>query len=82
MLGQQGNVFTERQLGEFFEQWLRSRLVASSTLRLDRESIENRLIGEIDVDALNRSVRYLVRRHEILRTTYTVTTRPTNSSLS
>jgi len=31
-----------------------------------------RLVGEIDVDALDRSVRYIARRHEILRTSYSL----------
>ena len=31
-----------------------------------------RLMGEIDVDALDRSVRYIARRHEILRTSYSL----------
>jgi hypothetical protein len=31
-----------------------------------------RLVGEIEVDALDRSVRYIARRHEILRTSYSL----------
>jgi hypothetical protein len=29
-------------------------------------------MGDVDVEALQRSVRYIARRHEILRTTYTL----------
>ena len=36
------------------------------------ESRAYRLMGEIDVDALERSVRYMARRHEILRTSYSL----------
>ena len=31
-----------------------------------------RLVGEIDVDVLDQSVRYIARRHEILRTSYSL----------
>jgi amino acid adenylation domain-containing protein len=36
------------------------------------QSLAYRLIGDIDVEALKRSVRLLARRHEILRTTYSL----------
>ncbi len=36
------------------------------------ESRAYRLIGDVNVEALDRSVRYMARRHEILRTTYSL----------
>jgi hypothetical protein len=48
--------------------WFLARLDPSSVAY--NESRVHRLTGEIDLGAFERSVRYLVRRHEILRTTY------------
>jgi amino acid adenylation domain-containing protein len=70
-------VIPRRQEGEALQlsaaqrrMWFLARLYPDDPTY--NQSRAYRLVGEIDVDALDRSVRYIARRHEILRATYSL----------
>jgi amino acid adenylation domain-containing protein len=50
--------------------WFLARLFPDDPIY--NQSRAYRLVGEVDVDTLDRSARYIARRHEILRTSYSL----------